>query len=152
MSFGHLSNAIKACEDAKLRMHLENGHLLVCSVVRSLLGNSTISPVSGILNFPRFPTFHEVMTLSTESLEPPLCKCGARTICFQVKKETANKGRWFYRCNLDRCDFFQWADKKPNLNSPQHFPGQAPCIEDAISAKPARQLSSGSYSRTGPPA
>ncbi|KAH6648292.1 hypothetical protein BKA67DRAFT_574303 [Truncatella angustata] len=51
-----------------------------------------------------------------------LCNCKPRlpAVQFQVKRESRNKGRWFYTCQVDRtkgktgeparCDFFLWAD------------------------------------------
>jgi hypothetical protein len=48
-----------------------------------------------------------------------LCNCNPRkiTVKFQVKKESSNKGRWFYRCGNtmgndgpDKCSLFLWED------------------------------------------
>ncbi|KAM0807158.1 hypothetical protein AB5N19_07497 [Seiridium cardinale] len=50
------------------------------------------------------------------------CNCQPRlpAVQFQVRRESTNKGRWFYTCQVDRtkgksgeptrCDFFLWAD------------------------------------------
>ena len=49
------------------------------------------------------------------------CNCNPRRIAakFQVKKESANKGRWFYRCGNsmgndgpDKCSLFLWEDEE----------------------------------------
>lgn len=51
-----------------------------------------------------------------------LCNCQPRlpAVQFQVKRDSPNKGRWFYTCQIDRtkgktgeperCDFFLWSD------------------------------------------
>ncbi|KAK4160942.1 hypothetical protein QBC43DRAFT_324554 [Cladorrhinum sp. PSN259] len=46
------------------------------------------------------------------------CACDPPTVAerLQVKKETPNQGRWFYRCPLwydekSTCDYFQWEDR-----------------------------------------
>lgn len=42
-----------------------------------------------------------------------LCDCNPRlpALYLQVKKESANKGKWFYTCQGRKCKFFLWADE-----------------------------------------
>lgn len=52
------------------------------------------------------------MELDVESLlYAPLCQCNVISIKNIVKKESDNKGREYYKCEQNKCTFFEWKDK-----------------------------------------
>ncbi|KAL5019343.1 hypothetical protein ScPMuIL_005065 [Solemya velum] len=67
------------------------------------------------------------------------CNCGEPAKFVQVKKEGANKGRFFYACSKERskqCKFFQWADQvigKTGANSKSAQTVCRPKLSDAAS-------------------
>ena len=40
----------------------------------------------------------------------PNCSCGSQAIELTVRKEGANKGRTFFKCGGNSCNFFEWND------------------------------------------
>ena len=54
---------------------------------------------------------------STNDNEPTKCYCGVLATSKRVRKESQNKGRYFYCCNKPakfRCTFFQWCEGEPH--------------------------------------
>ena len=54
---------------------------------------------------------------NNNSDEAPKCYCGKLATAKRVRKETQNKGKYFYCCNKPakfRCKFFQWCNGEPH--------------------------------------
>lgn len=66
-----------------------------------------------------------------------VCNCGQDALLLTVRKDGANQGRQFYKCNAGSCNFFLWADQpsqqggSPPSRGPQPpapRPSQAPSL------------------------
>ncbi|KAI8878203.1 hypothetical protein K501DRAFT_336921 [Backusella circina FSU 941] len=36
------------------------------------------------------------------------CQCGNTSICYEVKRLSKNRGRWYWKCANDACNYFAW--------------------------------------------
>ncbi|XP_062999738.1 DNA topoisomerase 3-alpha isoform X2 [Elgaria multicarinata webbii] len=52
--------------------------------------------------------------LDTGGNDAVVCNCGEEAVLLTVRKEGANQGRQFYKCNAGSCNFFLWADQQPD--------------------------------------
>lgn len=43
------------------------------------------------------------------------CYCGTPVVQFQVRRDSPNFGRYFYKCSQRQCDFFQWTGTRRSL-------------------------------------
>ncbi|KFP87266.1 DNA topoisomerase 3-alpha, partial [Acanthisitta chloris] len=42
-----------------------------------------------------------------------VCNCGSEALLLTVRKDGPNRGRQFYKCGSNTCNFFLWADEQP---------------------------------------
>uniref|UniRef100_A0A7N6AE04 DNA topoisomerase n=1 Tax=Anabas testudineus TaxID=64144 RepID=A0A7N6AE04_ANATE len=64
-----------------------------------------------------------------------VCNCGQDALLLTVRKDGANQGRQFYKCNSGSCNFFLWADQP----SPQGAPlNQGPPLPALRTSQPPR--------------
>lgn len=73
----------------------------------------------------------------THSSTTILCNCNKTAVVRTVRKESANKGRNFYSCEVKGCDFFLWEDNNPG-NSQQinvHTPNRRKRTFEAANQK-----------------
>ncbi|NWY02920.1 TOP3A topoisomerase, partial [Nothoprocta ornata] len=54
------------------------------------------------------------------------CNCGNEAVLLTVRKEGPNQGRQFYKCSASTCNFFLWADQRPEDRGDVAPPGSAP--------------------------